>query len=331
MAKESVYSAHRCDDDYSVTRVSDNEVPVTAAGCIVWRYKHERLETLIIHRPRYDDWSWPKGKQDSGETIAETAIREVREEVGLDVTLGVPLARTEYPVKRKTKHVYYWAAEVSAATKPHADMGEVDELRWVTPEQAFTMLTNETDQEPLEALVRLWEQKDLATRSLVVIRHAKAKPRSTWTAAEGERPLAATGKRQALSVCRLLQAWAPQKIYSSPWKRCMQTVAAYTKNTGITIKEKSSLTEDSHHRHPKRVVRFVESLFDKEYPVALCTHRPVLPTVVEVFAKSVPQSIAKNFPSRDPRLELGELLVLHISKLRPTRIVSWERIRSFDD
>lgn len=157
---------------------------------------------------------------------------------GLHVTLGVPLAVTAYEVKGKPKEVYYWAAEAPAGQKAVADEGEVDELRWVSPKQARTMLTNATDKEPLDALLALAHAQNLRTRPVIIVRHAKAKPRASWAGAEGERSLAATGKRQALAVGRLLEAWQPERIVSSPWVRCMQTVYPYSKASGISIKEK---------------------------------------------------------------------------------------------
>ena len=87
---------------------------VVAAGAILWRIEKGDLKVAIIHRARYDDWSWPKGKLDKGETIAEAAVREIREETGLRVYLGVPLAEIHYSLPNGSdKEVHYWAARVS--------------------------------------------------------------------------------------------------------------------------------------------------------------------------------------------------------------------------
>lgn len=120
---------------------SKSSPAVIAAGAICWREASAGLEVLIIHRPKYDDWSWPKGKQDDGESIPETAVREVHEEVGLKITLGPPLAKTTYKVSRGKKDVHYWAAEIPVGKKAREDKGEVDRLEWVSPSAAREALT----------------------------------------------------------------------------------------------------------------------------------------------------------------------------------------------
>ena len=201
------YSARRFDAVNSIDRVPANTADIVASGALIWRMRDGALEVLIIHRPRYDDWSWPKGKQDPGESLAETAIREIREEVGLQVVLGVPLAVTSYPVGGRPKDVFYWSAELPEGARALADEGEVDELRWVTTDVARALLTNQDDLAPLESLEALAEADALRTHPILIARHAKAKPRSNWAAAEDDRPLAATGKRQALASSRLFAAW----------------------------------------------------------------------------------------------------------------------------
>lgn len=310
---------------------SKNSPAVIAAGAICWREGNKGLEVLMIHRPKYDDWSWPKGKQDDGESIPETAVREVREEVGLKITLGAPLARTTYKVSKGKKEVHYWAAEIPAGKKARQDDGEVDRLEWVSPSTARDALTNSSDRYPLDRLLELYEAGDLRTRQIIVVRHAKAKPRSTWSRAESDRPLAATGKRQAHAVWRLLNAWKPGKIISSPWLRCMQTVAGYAKANGLGIKEKNRLTEAEHKRKPAKAAKLMESLFETNHSTVLCTHRPVLPTILKVINHHLPKDLRDGLPTKDPYLTPGQLLVLNQSLKHRDRVVSIEMIDPFDD
>ncbi|RUQ15315.1 NUDIX hydrolase, partial [Micrococcus sp. HSID17245] len=179
-------------------RVSEGpRAEVLAAGMLPWRRVPGGLEVMVIHRPRYDDWSWPKGKLDPGETLPECAVRELREEVGLELRPGIPLCVTAYEVPgkrgaRQSKEVWYWAAEVDGQ-RALPDGDEVDEVRWIGPDEARRLLTNDSDREPLDLLLRAASRGRLRTVPLLVLRHAKAKPRSSWSRAEQERPLAATG------------------------------------------------------------------------------------------------------------------------------------------
>ena len=204
----------------------------------------------------------------------------------------------------------------------------MDELRWVTTDVARALLTNQDDLAPLESLEALAEADALRTRPILIARHAKAKPRSNWAAAEDDRPLAATGKRQALASSRLFAAWAPSRIISSPWLRCVQTVTPYSVDYGVSVKEKKSLSEAGAQRHPARVARTVASLFDKDSSSLLCTHRPVLPQVMDVLREYLFEGSAEVLPTEDPYLEPGDALVLQVTEGDDPRIVSVERVRA---
>ncbi len=312
------------------TRVSADPPAVVAAGALCWRKQQGKIEVLLIHRPRYKDWSFPKGKLDSGETTPECAVREVREEVGITISLGIPLPSIEYQVNAGLKVVHYWAARVEGLTV-RPDGKEVDKYLWCSPDEAGELLTNPSDREPLDALVTAFRENNLATWPLIVVRHAKAKPRSSWTRAEGERPLAASGKRQALAVSRLLQAWRPERIESSPWDRCVQTVMPYVKRANAKLKLVDAVTEHNAARKPDKAKSAVEKLFDKRVPLVLCTHRPVLPLVLDVLRKHMPAHLAAHLPTEDPYLAPGEAIICHVSSKHQGKIVSVEQFRAFDD
>lgn len=303
---------------------------VIAAGTLCWRIEKGRLELLLIHRPRYGDWSWPKGKLDEGETTPECAVRETFEEVGLRVELGIPLATIRYPVNSGEKIVQYWAAGIRHLS-PVPDGKEVDHVEWVTPQKARTMLSNPSDVEPLDALVEAYDADDLQTWPVIVVRHAKAKPRSSWSLAEGDRPLAATGRRQSVAVSRLLQAWNPERVISSPWVRCVQTVSPYVNQRSAKLKLVDALTERDAARKPGRTKAAVERVFDKRRPVAICTHRPVLPLVFDVLEGHLTKRLRALLPTDDPYLAPGEALICQVSSTDPGRIVSVEQYRAYDD
>ncbi len=308
----------------------DQEFAVRAAGALCWRRQKQHLEVLLIHRPRYDDWSWPKGKLDDGETVPECAVREVCEEVGLRIRLGIPLPSAVYPVNSGLKEVRYWASHVPDAD-PAPDGDEVDSFLWCSPRRAKELLTNPTDIAPLEALVSAHDRAELETWPLLVVRHAKAKPRSAWTLAEGDRPLAATGVRQALALSRLLMVWRPGRVATSPWLRCVATMSPYVKATNAKVKVFASLTEAKHARQPDKTAAVVDRLFDKARPVALCTHRPALPTVLAQLAARMPAGPAAALPTSDPFLAPGEVIICQVTGREQPRVVSVERYKPFED
>lgn len=300
------------------------EYDIVAAGAIPWRLKNGKLQVLVIHRPKYDDWSWPKGKLDQGESIAECALREVREEIGLRITLGIPLSATAYSVKQKTKVVYYWAAKTDVHTVVEPDGEECDETMWVSPTKAAQMLSNPTDAQPLDDLVKAHDAGVLNTHPVLIVRHAKAKPRGKWTRAEGERPLAATGRRQAQAVSRMLEAWQPMHVASSPWMRCVQTITPYAALHAMKLKTIKALTEHGATRKPERARKAVQKLFDKYRSQIICTHRPVLPFVLEVLARNSTPELAKALPDQDPYLDPGSLIVAQQVHGGTPRIASFE-------
>ena len=92
---------------------------VRAAGALVWRERRGRLEVLLVHRPRYDDWSFPKGKVEPRESVRTCAVREVAEETGACIALGQPMGTIRYKLSDgRRKHVYYWAARQLADDDP---------------------------------------------------------------------------------------------------------------------------------------------------------------------------------------------------------------------
>lgn len=129
--------------------------PVRAAGVVLWRTSphDEGVEVALVHRPRYDDWSLPKGKLKRGEEFAAAAVRETREETGLDCELGVPLPATHYLVDGRPKEVRYWTAEARLGSFVPND--EVDRMIWLPPAAARSRLTHDHDRPLVDALLRV--------------------------------------------------------------------------------------------------------------------------------------------------------------------------------
>jgi 8-oxo-dGTP diphosphatase len=128
----------------TVSAVSDR---VDAAGGVVERDGR----VLLVHRPRYDDWTFPKGKLDPGESFEDAALREVEEETGVRCTLGRELPASTYEVNGRPKLVRYWLMAPDAE-REFAPNDETDDVRWVTPDEARALLTYDRDRDVLAAL-----------------------------------------------------------------------------------------------------------------------------------------------------------------------------------
>jgi 8-oxo-dGTP diphosphatase len=310
---------------------------VPAAGVICWRPGRAHRDTdrerggsgpevLLVHRPRYDDWSWPKGKIEPGESLPEGAVRETAEETGAHVVLGRPLPTVEYPLPDgRTKRVSYWAARPLRARSPGAPDDEVDRIRWLPLARARERLTRPADLAPLEALAAASGQGTLSTRPLIVVRHATARPRDAWARADADRPLVASGRRQALALAPLLRCWRPEYVLTSPWRRCLETLGPYVTVGGARVRTKGGLSEDGFRRDPTKAGKHAAKLLRRDSATLLCTHRPVLGTVLEVLRQAADPQPAATIPGSDPFLAPGEVLVAHTTT-RPhgPRIVAVE-------
>jgi 8-oxo-dGTP diphosphatase len=316
---------------------------VEAAGALVWRVRQGKLQVALVHRPRYGDWSWPKGKVDEGETILGAATREVAEETGHDVVLGIPLPGLEYDLSDgRRKRVHYWAAQVAGRPDaaslrarppaPPVSPKEIDQLRWFDADVAFKRLTRPDDQEPLDELVEAYAKERLDTRALVVARHGTARRRADWKGTELDRPLTAEGRRQSGALIPILSTFGVGRVVTSAWARCISTVAPYAAAAQVVPEVSTILTETEHHSSPARVAAEVYGLLESHADVVLCTHRPVLPTVVDVLAQHAGRQIADELPRADPFLHPAQVLVAHVAQTRKgPRIVATETHRPHEE
>ena len=272
----------------------DRVADVLAAGAVVIR-KQDEPEVLLVHRPKYDDWSFPKGKLDPGEHVVAAAVREVAEETGLRIRLGPPLATQRYGVRNGVKDVHYWVGRVVGDddVSSYLPNDEVDEVRWVTFDKAQRLLSYEFDR------ATLTEARGAHKRStpLVVLRHSRAVPRKSWHTDDRERPLSEAGSFQAGQLVPLLAAYDVRRIVTSSSTRCIETVRPYADTTGCAIEATDDLTEQD--GTGPRVSAQVKALLSGDAAAVVCTHRPVLPHVFEALA----------LEERKP--EPGTLLVAH--------------------
>lgn len=314
-------------------------VTMTAGG-LVWRRRGGKLQVQLVHRPRYDDWSWPKGKLETGESSQGAAIREVGEETGKEIVLGRPLPGLQYLTPDgHVKRVHYWASRRARKGRDTAALtarvpvapvnrNEVDRTEWLDVAEAERRLTRPSDRGPLDALVAAESDGVLDTRTLVIARHGRAVPRTSWHGSERDRPLTPLGHGQAAALIPVLAAYGVEQVISSRWERCATTIDPYVRAAGLRPSYSEYLTEAQHERSPSRVAATVRDLLDEATESSvICTHRPVLPTVLDVLGQHAPRAVANALPTSDPFLEPGEALVAHVADTPSgPRVVATEKV-----
>lgn len=272
---------------------------ILAAGVVTFR---PGREVLLVHRPKYDDWSFPKGKLDPGEHPTAAAVREVAEETGLHVRLGPPLPAQRYPVGRRMKTVHYWTGRVVGPddVSGYRPNDEVDRVAWVGIDEAADRLTHDYDRDTLAAARKVRRK----THAVVVLRHAQARSRKTWHRDDAERPLVKAGEEQSQRLVPILAAYDVRRVVSSASTRCVQSVQPYVDVTGYPLDARRGLSEED--STPAAVAGILDELVASGEGAVLCTHRPVLPLVYDAARLRAAE--------RSPQLETAEMLVLHVRK-----------------
>ncbi len=248
---------------------------VVAAGAVLWRPGPDgRPEVAIAHRPRYDDWSLPKGKLDRGETPPAAAVRELAEETGFAAQLGPRLGEVHYQVPEGRKVVHYWSARAGDGGFTPGD--EVDRLRWLEPGAAHSLVSYPHDREVLRRFVRL----TVAPVPVLLVRHAKAGSREAWTGDDTDRPLSERGRVQAERLAALLALFGPRRVHAAPPLRCVQTVEPLARRLDVPVVIEPLLGD---HRYPADpctgLARLLELTEDPDVAV-VCSQGAVIPDLV---------------------------------------------------
>ncbi|HEY9310295.1 MAG TPA: NUDIX domain-containing protein [Microbacterium sp.] len=296
------------------------ETAVYAAGGVVWRVVDGKLRVLLIHRTKYRDVTLPKGKVDPGEMLAETAVREIHEETGIRVALGVPVGVSRYRLpSKRTKIVHYWAAE---ATEPAIRASafipnkEIAAIEWVSPKKALRRLSYPVDAEILEYFVRLIDEGVLRTFPIVALRHAKAVAREEWDGKDAARPLGARGRKQADSIVGPLLAFGVRKIVSSPAVRCVKTVAPLSAALGRKIDTTKLIGQDAWEEGKSDARTVVGERVRARKPSVVCSHGPVLPDILSELALAT-GTLRGSYLGSASALEPAAFSVVHMSVDNP--------------
>lgn len=264
---------------------------IRASGAVLWR---PGPEILLVHRPRYDDWSLPKGKQKPGEHMLLTAVREVREETTVRAVLGPMLPSVYYRVRGEPKRVTYWQASAAVAEPDN----EVDAVAWLPLREARQRLSYPHDRDLLTHLIAV------PTVPLIIVRHATAVPKGAD--ADHLRPLDDSGAAAAAVLAKLLTCFAPRaRILSSPALRCTQTVQPYADLAEVPLEIDHSLAITKPSGPPAPLLG---ALATAGSPAIVSLHRENLPVALAAACAALGAA-----PPDHSALPKGGFWVLHIT------------------
>ncbi|KOS09316.1 NUDIX hydrolase [Gardnerella vaginalis] len=337
------------------------------------------FELCLVYRPKYDDWSWPKGKNEPKESHRHTAVREVGEETGYAVTLGPHIAQIEYPLENEgkksisksgaknssqnnnktevVKRIHYWMMreiDENAAMKRLPAFGpikpakptEIGNVIWLTPSKARKKLTHDSDRKVLDAFLEKLHDGQTEYKTLILVRHGKAESRKSWQGSEATRPITPLGSAASYALGRELACYAPNRIVSSPWKRCVETVATFAHDSSLSIEQIAELTEDHHENKPKSTLSVLISEIQNldcnaqntqntqnteaniNNSTVMCLHRPIIGTFFDYLRGiTKPRAHKRILSQKSPYMPTGSAIVLHISNTsKGARIIDIEKV-----
>lgn len=295
--------------------------PQLAAGAVCWKVTRKgNVKVLVVHRTQHRDVSLPKGKVDPGETLPETAVREIAEETGLIVGLGAPLGVVEYRLPNgRPKRVYYWAAEVppeSLGNSTFVSNDEIEHLEWMKLDKVRKRLSYPHDVDIVNRFAELVDQGRARTFAVVALRHGKATAHEDWRGPDAERPLVKRGVTQATGVAHGIAAFRPARLITSPAVRCVSTIQPTSRVTGLDVEEQPAISQDDYRFDGTAVDAVIRDVIDGRRTTVLCSHGPVLPQIVESVVRQTGAPADLDL-HRAASLATGEFAVLHIPAERP--------------
>lgn len=242
---------------------------------------------------------------------------------------------SQKPGKPGKTSTYYWLAQEVGEDHPiialrrdrprYLKNSSPVQARWITAEDAQEELALKGESKLVGKALKLYKHEEFYTRAVLLVRHARARKRSVWKGPEETRPLTPQGAERATEIAYNLANYGVQELVSSPWKRCIDTLAPYAERTGLEIQMAPELTEASYKKSSKKAVRKIHKLLGTSgVPTAASLHRPTLPGVLDAVLEHSNSAVQKKIPRKDPYLKTGEILVMH---LIGSTVVAAERYR----
>lgn len=261
---------------------------IPAAGGVVWRPRDGAPDILVVHRPRYDDWTLPKGKLHPDEPELLCAVREVQEEAGAQVAVQRRVGSTKYSVDSARKKVTFWSMRYIGGEFCAND--EVDEVEWLRAGQAYRRLTYDGERE----IVADWSTMPVPDSLIVLVRHAKAGRRSDWRGGDDRlRPLDENGQQQAKELARLLSVFEPTSIWSADQLRCEQTVAPLADALGLPVQVEQAFSDDNYDDGADGTALRLLSMAKPGKVTVVCSQGTTIPGLVDRLGPGVRSSETK--------------------------------------
>jgi 8-oxo-(d)GTP phosphatase len=285
---------------------------IQAAGMVLWRPSASGRDVALVHRPRYDDWSFPKGKLHPGEHRLLAAVREVEEETGYRAVLGRPLPTARYDSRGRPKRVDYWAGRpVPGDEDSFRPNDEVDAVEWLAVDAARGRLSYPHDAVILDDFAA----GPADTLPLILLRHASAGAKQAWPGDDLDRPLDAEGAAVSDELALLLSCYGSARVITSAAERCVATVRPYAVMTGAKLEIEPSLTAGHPYGGPGRddqaAAALVARITAGGLPAVVCAHRENLPPLLAAACAA----LGADPPVGNP-LRKGDFWVLHVAEGR---------------
>jgi len=287
---------------------------INGAGVILWRERAPlSLEVALIHRPKYGDWTFPKGGVEPGENLLQTAFRECQEETGLHSVLGPYVGEVSYLEGGETKLVKYWMAREKSSGEAFQINDEVDQIEWMRIKEARHFLTYESDREILSRFVKL----ERHVNTLIFLRHAKAVKRDEWFGEDSDRPLAHKGQLQANKLLSIFKPFGVNEVHTSDAQRCLATAEPISAGLRVECISTSKLSEDVFEKDDNVAIEYIHQLLKFKRNTIVCSHNPIFNEMLLAFENS--RDFSKNLPKLNP----ADSWVIHFLG---TQIISLEAL-----
>jgi 8-oxo-dGTP pyrophosphatase MutT (NUDIX family)/phosphohistidine phosphatase SixA len=257
---------------------------IRAAGGVVWRRVGGPLEVAVVHRPRYDDWSLPKGKVIAEETKLEAAVREVGEELGAAVTVSRRIGQFRYEAEGVPKRVTYWVMRFHGGEFVPND--EVDEVRWLQVRDARAVLSYDVDRSVLADFAAL----PVPDSVIVLVRHAKAGKRNDWPGEDALRPLDEAGKAQAARLATLLAFFGPERVYAAEPVRCVSTVQPLAAALDLEVRVDPVFNDETYADAPWATQTALLALAKPGKVSVVCSQGDTIPGLIDRLGPGISSS-----------------------------------------